>query len=150
MNLNLTCAIARSTHLLGDKWSLLILRDMLLHKKSRFKEFIESKEKIATNILTNRIKNLIDADLITLLDINSTKKSRRYIVTDKGMLTLPIIMELYMFSINDIAESNLNEQQLHIKQQILSNRELFESTKRIDYLAFKKGLLSDIREKQLV
>ena len=119
MNLNLTCAIARSTHLLGDKWSLLILRDMLLHNKSRFKEFMESKEKIATNILTNRIKNLIDADLITLLDINSTKKGRRYIVTDKGMLTLPIILELYMFSINDIAESNLNKQQLYIKQQIL-------------------------------
>jgi hypothetical protein len=54
-----------------------------------------------------------------------------------------------MFSISDIAESDLNEQQLHIKQQILSNRELFESTKRIDYLAFKKGLLSDISEMQL-
>ena len=51
LDLKLTCAIARSTHLLGDKWSLLILRDMLLHKKSRFKEFMESKEKIATNIL---------------------------------------------------------------------------------------------------
>ncbi len=148
MNINLTCAIARSTHLLGDKWSLLILRDMLLHKKSRFKEFMESKEKIATNILTNRIKNLVDADLITQLDKNSTKKSKRYIVTDKGMLTLPILMELYMFSINDIAESDLNKQQLQIKQQILSNKELFESSKKIDYLTFKKGLLSDISEKQ--
>ncbi len=148
MNINLTCAIARSTHLLGDKWSLLILRDMLLHKKSRFKEFMESKEKIATNILTNRIKNLVDADLITQLDRNSTKKSKRYIVTDKGMLTLPILMELYMFSINDIAESDLNKQQLQIKQQILSNKELFESSKKIDYLTFKKGLLSDISEKQ--
>ncbi len=148
MNINLTCAIARSTHLLGDKWSLLILRDMLLHKKSRFKEFMESKEKIATNILTNRIKNLVDADLITQLDKNSTKKSKRYIVTDKGMLTLPILMELYMFSINDIAESDLNKQQLQIKQQILSNKELFESSKKIDYLTFKKGLLSHISEKQ--
>ena len=81
LDLKLSCAIARSTHLLGDKWSLLILRDMLLHKKSRFKEFMESKEKIATNILTNRIKSLIDADLIVLLDKNSTKKSRQYIAT---------------------------------------------------------------------
>lgn len=139
-----TCAIARSTHLLGDKWSLLILRDMLIHKKSRFKEFMESKEKIATNILTNRIKNLMDADLISLLDPDSTKKSRRYIVTEKGISTLPIIMELYMFSINDIHESVLNEQQLKIKQQILSNREYFESSKRSDYIGFKEDLLSKV------
>ena len=91
LDLKLTCAIARSTHLLGDKWSLLILRDILLHKKSRFKDFMESKEKIATNILTNRIKSLIDADLIVLLDRNSTKKSRQYIATQKGISTLPII-----------------------------------------------------------
>ena len=54
-----------------------------------------------------------------------------------------------MFSINDIAESDLNKQQLYIKQQFLSNKKLFESTKRLDYLAFKKGLLSDISETQL-
>lgn len=141
-----TCAIARSTHLLGDKWSLLILRDMLIHKKSRFKEFMESKEKIATNILTNRIKNLMDADLISLLDPDSTKKSRRYIVTAKGISTLPIIMELYMFSINDIHESVLNEQQLKIKQQILSNREYFESSKMDDYITFKQGLLNEVNK----
>lgn len=141
-----TCAIARSTHLLGDKWSLLILRDMLIHKKSRFKEFMESKEKIATNILTNRIKNLMDANLISLLDPDSTKKSRRYIVTDKGISTLPIIMELYMFSINDIHENILNEQQLKIKEQILSNREYFESSKMDDYIAFKQGLLNEVKK----
>jgi DNA-binding HxlR family transcriptional regulator len=54
-----TCAIAYSIDLLGDKWSLLILRDAILHKKTRFKQFRESKEKIATNILTNRLKFLL-------------------------------------------------------------------------------------------
>lgn len=141
-----TCAIARSIHLLGDKWSLLILRDMLFHKKSRFKEFMESKEKIATNILTKRIKNLINADLISLLDPNSTKKSRRYIVTEKGISTLPIIMELYMFSINDIHENVLNEKQLKFKQQILANRKYFESSKMDDYIAFKQGLLNEVKK----
>jgi DNA-binding HxlR family transcriptional regulator len=46
--------------LFGDKWSLLILRDMLLHKKATFKEFSNSKEKIATNILTSRLVHLIE------------------------------------------------------------------------------------------
>ena len=49
-DIELTCAIAKSTYLLGDHWSLLILRDMLLHHKTRFKEFLNSKEKIATNM----------------------------------------------------------------------------------------------------
>lgn len=146
LDLKLTCAIARSTHLLGDKWSLLILRDMLLHKKSRFKEFMESKEKIATNILTNRIKSLTNADLIVLLDRNSTKKSRQYIATQKGISTLPIILELYMFSIKDINESVLNDQQIQIKKQIMSNSENFVNSKRIDYMAFKKDLLSKVIE----
>lgn len=144
LDIKLTCAIARSTHLLGDKWSLLILRDMLLHKKSRFKDFMESKEKIATNILTNRINSLIDSDLITLLDVNSTKKSRQYIATEKGISTLPIIIELYMFSIRDISKSILNKQQLQIKKQILSDRAFFESSKRTDYLTFKENLLNKV------
>lgn len=77
-DIELTCAIAKSTYLLGDHWSLLILRDMLLHHKTRFKEFLNSKEKIATNILTNRLKTLTDKGLITLLNPNSTKKQTIY------------------------------------------------------------------------
>ena len=88
-DIELTCAIAKSTYLLGDHWSLLILRDMLLHHKTRFKEFLNSKEKIATNILTNRLKTLTDKGLIILLNPNSTKKSRQYIATEKGVSRIP-------------------------------------------------------------
>ena len=97
-------------------------------------------------ILTNRIKSLIDADLIVLLDKNSTKKSRQYIATQKGISTLPIILELYMFSIKDINESVLNDQQIQIKKQIISNSENFINSKRIDYMAFKEDLLSKVIE----
>ena len=69
-----TCAIAVSVDLLGDKWSLLILRDMLLHRKSTFKEFLASKEKIATNILTNKLKFLVQSGFIEKLHPNGTKK----------------------------------------------------------------------------
>lgn len=145
-DLILTCAIARSTSILGDKWSLLILRDMLFHHKTRFKEFIDSKEKIATNILTNRIKSLIDAGLIKLLDPKSTKKNRQYVATEKGISTLPIIIELYLFSIKENNESVLSDKQLNIKKEILDNRDYFESSKRIKYLAFKESLLNKVRD----
>ena len=74
-----TCAIAYSINLLGDKWSLLILRDVILHKKSKFKEFIDSKEKIATNILSNRLKFLVEEGFLELLDPKGFKKNKQYL-----------------------------------------------------------------------
>ena len=141
---NYTCAIARSINLLGDKWSLLILRDAILHKKSRFKEFKSSKEKIATNILSNRLKSLLEASLIVKLNPLGTKKSTRYIATDKGISTLPIIIDLYSFSIDSIDESILNESQIKIKQAITSDRNLFEETKKNEYLNFIQELKSSL------
>lgn len=135
-----TCAIALSINLLGDKWTLLILRDIILHKKSRFKEFRSSKEKIASNILTNRLKSLQNHGFIEKLDPSGTKKSTRYIATSVGVSTLPIIIELYLFSIEDIDQSLLNESQLIIKNDILDGREIFEEKKKVVYLGFVEEL----------
>ena len=121
----LTCAIAKSVSVLGDKWSLLILRDIILHKKTRFKEFRSSKEKIATNILSNRLKSLMEERLIEKLDPSVAKKSTRYIATDKGISSLSIIIEMYLFSIDSIYESVLDESQINTKSQISQNRSLF-------------------------
>ena len=146
-----TCAIALSIQILGDKWSLLIFRDIILHKKSRFKEFRNSKEKIATNVLTNRLKTLYSEGLIEKLDPTGTKKSTRYLATEKGISSLPIILEMYMFSIQNIDESVLDESQINIKKQVLSNRQLFEETKIKEYNIFSNQLKEDlIKSKHLV
>jgi DNA-binding HxlR family transcriptional regulator len=136
----LTCAIARSIQILGDKWSILILRDVILHKKCRFKEFKSSKEKIATNILSNRLKFLIQEGLLEKLDPLGTKKSTRYIATDKGLSSIPIIIELYLFSIDSIDESILDDSQINIKHEITSNRNLFEVKSKEEYLNFVNEL----------
>jgi len=135
-----TCAIAYSINLLGDKWSLLILRDVILHKKSKFKEFIDSKEEIATNILTNRLKFLVEEGFLELLDPKGFKKNKQYLATEKGISTLPIIMELYLFSIDTIDESVLNASQMTIKKQVASNRKGFEIERKKQYLEFIKAL----------
>lgn len=139
-----TCAIALSINLLGDKWTLLILRDIILHKKSRFKEFLMSKEKIATNILTNRLKSLLVHGFIEKLDPLGTKKSTRYLATTQGISTLPIIIELYLFSIEDIDESFLNESQLSIKKDIICDRYMFEKKKKVEYINFVKKLKASL------
>tara|TARA_B110000908_G_scaffold92425_1_gene109533 strand:+ start:436 stop:894 length:459 start_codon:yes stop_codon:yes gene_type:complete len=139
-----TCAIAYSVSILGDKWSLLILRDIILHKKSRFKEFKDSKEKIATNILSNRLKALSELGLIEKLDPTGTKKSTRYIATSKGLTALPIIIEMYLFSINAIDETILDASQINIKKEITSNRILFEKSRIAEYLNFVQELRDTI------
>ena len=116
-SLKRTCAIAYSIDLLGDKWSLLILRDVVIHKKTRFKEFRNSKEKIATNILTNRLKFLVEKGFLEILDPHGFKKNKQYLGTQKAISTLPIIIELYLFSIDSIDESELNESQILIKKE---------------------------------
>ena len=135
-----TCAIAYSINLLGDKWSLLILRDVILHKKSRFKEFTSSKEKIATNILTNRLNFLVEEGFLELLDPKGFKKNKQYIATERAISTLPIIIKLYLFSIHSIDESVLNASQIEIKTQILSDRKGFERRRKKEYLEFVETL----------
>ena len=148
MKIKPTCAIAYSVDLLGDKWSLLILRDSILHKKTRFKQFRESKEKIATNILTNRLKFLVKEGFLELLDPEGTNKSKQYLATKRGLSTLPVIIELYLFSIHSIDESELNESQINIKAEITANRIFFEKTKHEEYLEFLEELKSTMSLKK--
>ncbi|MDG1014745.1 MAG: helix-turn-helix domain-containing protein [Flavobacteriaceae bacterium] len=139
-NLKRTCAIAYSIDLLGDKWSLLILRDVVIHKKTRFKEFRSSKEKIATNILTNRLKFLIENGFLEILDPHGFKKNKQYLGTQKAISTIPIIIELYLFSIDSIDESELNESQILIKKEILGDRLSFKNRVTEEYTNFVEGL----------
>ena len=135
-----TCAIARSTKLIGDKWSLLIMRDAILHKKSRFKEFKSSKEKIATNILTVRLDFLVKEGFLEKITPLGTKKSTRYIALDKGLSSLNIIIEMYLFSIRSIDESVLDNSQIAIKKALITSRDVSEKEIIKQYLDFSKEL----------
>jgi DNA-binding HxlR family transcriptional regulator len=135
-----TCAIACSANILGDKWNLLILRDIILHKKSRFKEFMSSKEKIATNVLTKKLNILLEEGFIGKLTPLGTKKSTRYIALDKGISALPIIIEMYLFSIRSIDESVLDDSQIAIKNALITNRDLSEEEIIKQYLEFSEEL----------
>ena len=136
----LTCAIARSTKVLGDSWSLLIMRDIICHKHSKFKHFKACKEKIASNILTNRLKSLLEMGLVEKLDPNGSKKSTTYIATQKGMDSLPIICQMYLFSIDSIDENLLDDMQKNIKKQIKGDLALFQKTKISEYIDFVEEL----------
>lgn len=92
------CPISFALELIGDKWSLLILRDIILKDKRFYKEFASSDEGIATNILSSRLSMLEDNGFI--LKNQDTEDRKRYIYspTEKGLDLLPIIIATMRWS----------------------------------------------------
>lgn len=138
------CPIALSIRYVGDKWTLLILRDLILDQKTRFKELKASKGNIATNILTNRLKMLLAEGFVEYLNPSGTKKSRQYIVTEKGLLTLPILFELYSFSIHAVNQAMLNASELAFKKEFLKDATGLKEKKTKAYIDFVQELNKSI------
>ncbi len=90
--------IASALDFIGDKWSMVLVRDMLLHEKTTFKEFTSSDEGIATNLLSSRLKELESLGIITKNKLQGNKKENIYLLTTKGIDLAPIIMELVLWS----------------------------------------------------
>ena len=88
------CPVTNTLDLIGDKWTLLIIRDMLFLKKRLFNEFLESPEKIATNILTERLKRLEEYGIIEKRPYQKTPVRNEYTLTRRGKELRPILMEL--------------------------------------------------------
>jgi DNA-binding HxlR family transcriptional regulator len=88
------CPISFTLDILGDKWSLLILRDMIFAGKSAYGEFLSSDEKIATNILADRLSTLESQGIINKTVSSSNKSKFVYTLTEKGGALLPVIMEI--------------------------------------------------------
>ena len=91
------CPINCSLELIGDKWTLLIMRDILLHNKRTFKEFASSDEGIATNILSNRLARLEEHSIITKGKLPDNKKVNIYAPTSLGLDLIPVVLELALW-----------------------------------------------------
>src|SRR3989338_7945286 len=88
------CPITNTLHLIGDKWTLLIIRDMLFLKKKSFNEFLESPEGIATNILTDRLKRLEKHGIIERRPYRKAPVRYEYILTRRGENLRGLLMEM--------------------------------------------------------
>ena len=91
------CPISSALDIVGDKWSLLIIRDMLVKHKKTFKEISNSDEKIAPSILSARLKLLESYKLIFRTKVPDNKKENIYLLTEKGIRLTPIIVEFSLW-----------------------------------------------------
>ena len=88
------CPINRSLEMLGDRWSLLILRDIVLHDRCSFRELLTSSEEgISAPVLSRRLADLVETGFLTKNEVTRGKQGR-YSLTERGLATVPLLIEL--------------------------------------------------------
>ncbi len=92
------CPLNASVEILGDRWSLLIIRDMMLRGAHTFKEFMEGYEGIATNILADRLRKLVAHGIITAEPDPSDGRKLVYLLTAKGIDLAPVLTEMVLWA----------------------------------------------------
>ena len=92
------CPVSISLERFGDRWSLLIIRDLMVRGYRTFKEFQESGEGIATNVLADRLRKLEAAEIITVETDKADGRKLNYRLTEKGIDLAPVMLELLVWA----------------------------------------------------
>ena len=92
------CPISYTMDIFGDKWTMLIIRDLLIYGKDSFSEFLCSDEKIATNILTDRLNVLLQEGFVTKHTAPTNKSKFLYRPTEKAIELIPILTEITLWA----------------------------------------------------
>ncbi|HCM33324.1 helix-turn-helix domain-containing protein [Chryseobacterium sp.] len=126
------CPISCSLEIWGDKWSLLIIRDLMIKKECTYGEFLKADEKIATNILATRLQTLLENGIIAKKDHPDNKLKILYHLTEKGIDLVPVIVEINLWG----------DKYLTIPDD---RKKLLEDIKKdkVDFIKRAKAYLSD-------
>lgn len=103
------CPIASTLDLIGDRWTLLIIRDMMFFGKHRFEEFLESPEGISTNILANRLKLLEDSGLLEKRPYSNHSRRMNYRLTERGKSLCPVLKIMTVWGLKHIPKTQMPE-----------------------------------------
>lgn len=125
------CPISSALDIFGDKWSLLILRDMLFKGKNTYGDFLAGEEKIATNILADRLLLLECSGIITKHKHPDSRAKILYKLTQKGIDLIPVLVEIIEWSekyhvVHPVAKEFTKQLRID-KQGVIKS--LFESAK---------------------
>ncbi|HVB33062.1 MAG TPA: helix-turn-helix domain-containing protein [Patescibacteria group bacterium] len=91
------CPVSISLEMFGDRWSLLIIRDLMVRGYRTFKQFENSGEGIATNILADRLRRLAAAGIVTAETEKTDRRKVSYRLTEKGIDLAPVLLELLVW-----------------------------------------------------
>ncbi|GLS04290.1 hypothetical protein GCM10007860_14370 [Chitiniphilus shinanonensis] len=92
------CPVNYGLEAFGDRWALLILRDIVFRGKRTYGEFLRSEEGFATNILASRLEQLLDAGILQREGDEQDGRKSRYLLTEKGLDLIPLLFEIVLWS----------------------------------------------------
>ena len=140
------CPITTGIDVIGDKWSLLIIRHMLFRNKHTYGDLMTMKEGIATKILAERLKTLAADGLIEKRKHPTNKKVYLYTLTDKGIGTIEIIAKIIKFSVTHyrslMMTKPIDKNKLSYIYTHAKSEEDFIKDSKKDYIKFRKKLLN--------
>jgi len=135
------CPIATGLDILGDKWTLLVLRDMLFHHKVLFNDLKDSLEGIPSKMLSNRLKKLECLGFISRNQGVLNKKNVYYLLEKKGIETLPFLVELMLFTTKFFYDHLGATYTKDVTKRMAKDKVAYMKEIIAQYIQFKKGLV---------
>ena len=135
------CPVATGLDVFGDKWTLLILRDMLFFHKSTFNEFKDAPELMPSKMLSNRLKKLESLGYLSRKKGEANKKNVHYLLEEKGMETFPIMVEIALFT-TDFYYDHLGDTYTEVvKTRMKNDKDNYINEMIESYKSFKESLV---------
>lgn len=135
------CPVATGLDVFGDKWTLLILRDMLFFHKSTFNEFKDAPELMPSKMLSNRLKKLESLGFVSRKKGEVNKKNVHYLLEEKGMETFPIMVEIALFT-TDFYYDHLGDTYTEVvKTRMKNDKDNYINEMIESYKSFKESLV---------
>lgn len=134
------CPVNYGLEAFGDRWALLILRDIVFRGKRTYGEFLKSEEGFATNILASRLTSLIDAGILRR-EAHEDGRKDTYSLTEKGLDLIPMIFEMVLWSAKYDSKSEANRITRLVELIKKDNRKI--SQKVIEQVRRGEGIVAD-------
>lgn len=122
------CPVNYGLEAFGDRWALLILRDIVFRGKRTYGEFLKSEEGFATNILASRLEHLINAGILQRERDESDGRKDIYSLTEKGLDIIPLLFEMTLWSYKYDSESEAKQIVRLVELIKKDNRKISEET----------------------
>ncbi|MFT5193195.1 MAG: DNA-binding HxlR family transcriptional regulator [Cellvibrionaceae bacterium] len=97
------CPVSAVLNIFGDKWTFLIIRDVIIENRHKYNEFAAMKDRIPTNILADRLKRLVEHDILEKRLYQERPNRYEYHLTQKGKELKPIIYEMVKWGLNHVS-----------------------------------------------
>jgi DNA-binding HxlR family transcriptional regulator len=125
-----TCPISTGLEIVGDRWTLLIVRDMMFAGKRHFREFLQSEEGVSSNVLADRLAMLVERGLVTRSGDPGHAQKAVYRLTELGVSLLPVIASLSKWTQTHFPETRRPEARVFLKADDAAIEELQKTLRR--------------------